>query len=185
MRFTCQMCGECCRRYAIPVTSSDVHRIASFTELNPRDFLTLMEPDNSVIETYKDFPKIRLKDGINFVLVLSQNYESCIFLKNNKCSIHNVKPLVCRPFPFEYSMARDGNVKFSVNQEARGFCKGLGEGSKRFNFTELEKSARLMESENDAFRKKGEQWNATVFSHKTKSSRKGEIIKFLITDINQ
>nr|MDO8135105.1 YkgJ family cysteine cluster protein [Candidatus Njordarchaeum guaymaensis] len=179
------MCGECCRRYAIPVTSSDIDRIIRFTGLSPMRFLTLMEPDNSVIQTYKDFPKIRLKDGDNFVLVLSPKNYGCMFLKDNKCSIHEARPLVCKPFPFEYSIEKGGEVEFSINIEARTFCKGLGKGSSNFDFTDLGRSAVAMESQNDAFRRKAQEWNGKAFNRKINSSRMGVLIEFLTTDINQ
>nr|MDO8097880.1 YkgJ family cysteine cluster protein [Candidatus Njordarchaeota archaeon] len=185
MRFTCQTCGECCKKYAIPVTSSDIHHIIKFTGLHPTGFLTLMEPDDSVIQTYRDFPKIRLKDGDNFVLTLSQQDKECIFLRNNKCRIYEARPLVCRPFPFEYSIEKGGKVEFSVNEEARTFCKGLGKGSRDFDFSELRRSTLAMESHNDAFRKKAQKWNAKASNRKIKSSRMGVLIEFLTTDINQ
>jgi Fe-S-cluster containining protein len=185
MRFTCQMCGECCRRYAIPVTSSDINRIVKFTGLSLTTFLTLMEPDDSVIQTYKDFPKIRLKDGDNFVLVLSQKNDDCMFLKDNRCSIYRARPLVCKPFPFEYSIEKRGEIEFSINMEARVFCKGLGKGSRSFDFTELRRSAVAIESQNDAFRRKAQEWNGKASNRKINSSRIRVLIEFLTTDINQ
>jgi Fe-S-cluster containining protein len=108
-----------------------------------------------------------------------------MFLENNRCSIHKAKPLVCRPFPFEYSIIQGGEVEFSINEEASSFCRGLGKGSRLFDFTESEKFALSMESQNEAFRKRVQQWNATAFSRKIKSSEKEDVINFLITDINQ
>jgi len=144
-----------------------------------------MEPDDSIIQTYRDFPKIRLKDGDNFVLMLSQQDDGCMFLKNNKCRIYEARPLVCRPFPFEYSIEKGGKVEFSVNEEARTFCKGLGKGSRNFDFTKLRRSALAMESQNDAFRRKIQKWNANASDRKINSSRIGALIEFLTTDINQ
>ncbi|WP_243675707.1 hypothetical protein [Vulcanisaeta distributa] len=46
VRFTCTLCGECCRRYWIPVTHRDAARIARYTGgMRPREFLALFPKD--------------------------------------------------------------------------------------------------------------------------------------------
>jgi Fe-S-cluster containining protein len=178
------MCGECCRRYAIPVTPADIHQIKKRTGLDPTAFLTLMEPDNSVIKTYEDYPKIRLEDGDNFVLVLSQQDDGCMFLMDNRCSIYQARPMVCVPFPFQYSLEKAGRIGFSVNEEANTFCRGLGKGTRDPNFTELRRSAIDIESQNKAFRGKVQKWNKKASNRDTNSSEIAVLIDFLTRDIN-
>jgi hypothetical protein len=178
------MCGECCKRYAIPVTPADIRQIIKFTGLNPRAFLALILPDDSVMKTYEDYPKIRLEDGDSFVLVLSEKGDSCMFLENNRCSIYEARPMVCRPFPFQYSAKKGGEIGFSVNEEAHTFCRGLGKGMSDFDFAKLKISATAIESQNKAFREKARKWNANAASRHINSSRIAALIDFLVTDIN-
>jgi hypothetical protein len=78
VRFTCTLCGECCRRYWIPVTHIDVARIAEFTGMKPRDFLALFPKD---MAADWDEPVIKLRDG-EYYLVLKKRLDgTCIFNK--------------------------------------------------------------------------------------------------------
>jgi hypothetical protein len=93
------MCGECCKRYLIPVYSADIRRIADFTRLEPKEFLELIIPDESVACTYDGVPRISLDGERGKVLVLKEEDDVCMFLKDKKCAVYTVRPLRCRPFP--------------------------------------------------------------------------------------
>lgn len=166
----------------IAVTPADVHRITGLTGMSPEEFLTLIEPDDSVIRTYKDSPKIRFKDRNNFVLVLPERNDGCMFLNNNSCSIYRSRPSVCRPFPFEYSIEKRGKVVFDVNEEARSFCKGLGSGSRSFDFAELERSVLERESQRRAFVKRVKEWNTKGISGAGAKPTMSDLLKFLLLD---
>jgi Fe-S-cluster containining protein len=185
MKFTCQMCGECCRRYTITVTGSDTHRIARFTGLNASKFLTVVRPHESVSETYFDTPKIRFGDEDNNVLALKEEDEACMFRKGTKCTIYGARPLICRPFPFNYSLRSGRGIEFTVNEEARSFCKGLGVGSTEFDFKELSGTVHLMEMERTSFRKEIKKWNAKVTNGRTAKPRIIDLIKFLVPSIKR
>lgn len=74
---------------------------------------------------------IRLRDG-EYYLVLKKRLDgTCIFNKwvGDKlvCSVHPVKPNVCRYYPFIYWL--DGGViKFEVYDKALGYCPGINKG---------------------------------------------------------
>jgi Fe-S-cluster containining protein len=179
------MCGECCTRYTITVTHLDAYRIAGFTGLNPGRFLTLVRPDESVADTYFDTPKIGLGDQDDYVLALKENGRACMFRKGCKCSIYSARPLVCRPFPFRYSLKGKNDFEFSVNGEARGFCKGLGIGSEKFDFAELSKVVRVMETERGRFDKQIQKWNAKVTKGRIDKPSVIDLIRFLLPSIKR
>ncbi len=81
--FDCTMCGECCNGYGgTYVTEDDIKAIAEYTGTDPDSF----------VNDYCSFSNGRplLKSGEN---------GKCVFFRE-KCSIHPVKPRMCREWPF-------------------------------------------------------------------------------------
>jgi len=89
-RFKCRGCGKCCKnREDILFTVRDLFRIAKYFK----------KPISEIIKKYCDcymgsdshFPIVRLMtQGTN---------KSCPFLDGKRCSIHEVKPVVCALYP--------------------------------------------------------------------------------------
>jgi uncharacterized protein len=73
-RFKCQMCGNCCRLRIVPLTDEDIKRLQA---AGHKDFTDLAGE-----------PHLRRVQG------------RCVFLKDDKCSVHECRPDVCRDFPF-------------------------------------------------------------------------------------
>ncbi|MBS7627979.1 YkgJ family cysteine cluster protein [Candidatus Bathyarchaeota archaeon] len=88
------------------VLRSEVQRISERTGLKPDDFA-----EDSGKQIYEYILKKR-EDG------------SCIFLRNNICSIYDLRPLVCRFFPFYLKQVGSQDYLFSFTKE----CPGLGRG---------------------------------------------------------
>jgi Fe-S-cluster containining protein len=173
------MCGECCRKYLIPVNSGDIRRITEFTGLEPVRFLELIVPDESVASTYDGVPRIALKVENSNILVLKEENDACLFLKNKKCSIYQARPLRCRPFPFNYDKKR-GEVSFQVNEDAVEFCKGLGRETKHVDFRELTETANAMEKEQKVFRRRVRIWNSDRLRDKGVDGSVDDLLKFLL-----
>ncbi|MGD2271457.1 MAG: YkgJ family cysteine cluster protein [Desulfobacterales bacterium] len=88
--FKCQNCGDCCKGYGGTfLTSRDIEAIAGYIKTDPRSF----------IEKY-----CRLS-GNKPVLTQGQN-GYCIFW-DKTCTIHPVKPRMCRAWPFIKSVLVD------------------------------------------------------------------------------
>ena len=49
---------------------------------------------------------------------------ACVFLKNNRCTIYALRPLICRFYPFELATNADGNYQFLPTSE----CPSIGKG---------------------------------------------------------
>ncbi len=89
--FECKKCGECCKGYGGTfVTATDLEAIFEFTGI-PLDRLT------------KDYCQ---RSGKNKVLAQGKD-GYCIFRKEELCSIHPVKPRMCRAWPFIESVIKD------------------------------------------------------------------------------
>ena len=73
------MCGVCCRIFYIPLTEE---------EFNSGKYEVELESHR------KDFSFVQ-KNGLN---ILKKNENGCVYLKDNKCTIHDDKPKFCKDF---------------------------------------------------------------------------------------
>ncbi|MBU0762945.1 MAG: YkgJ family cysteine cluster protein [Candidatus Altiarchaeota archaeon] len=72
--FRCQMCGNCCRFRVTPLTSKDIKRLED--------------------AGYNNFYVVKGEAMIKRVR------GKCFFLRDDRCTVHKVRPDVCREFPF-------------------------------------------------------------------------------------
>lgn len=88
--FECTQCGDCCKGFGgTYLTDADVEAIAKFIGV----------PIDTVVESYSTRSGGRL--------VLAQRPDGyCIFWDGN-CTIHPVKPKMCRQWPFIQSLLVD------------------------------------------------------------------------------
>lgn len=95
--FKCRMCGACCRhvRESVPLESLDVFRLAKYL----RDKGGNVQSMEDVLAEYT-LPVLLSENGYTaFMLKTIGAEDACIFLKNNRCTIHPVKPRACRTYP--------------------------------------------------------------------------------------
>jgi len=89
--FRCAQCGVCCRtQEVVLLTLADVFRLAGHFGVSPDAFYRryCMRSDRF---SEQRLPRIYLKvEG------------GCPFLRDGKCSVHEVKPIVCSQSPFYY-----------------------------------------------------------------------------------
>ena len=86
LRFKCTGCGKCCTGSPgyVFLSSSDLQRLASHLSLSVEEF--------SANYTYKIDDKLSLID--------SPGTPNCVFLKDNRCSVYEARPIQCRTFPW-------------------------------------------------------------------------------------
>ena len=90
--FTCQKCGECCRGYGGTfVSQEDIALISKYLNIDPDHFIG-------------DFCQM---SGDKPLLAQHQN-GYCVFW-DNLCTIHPVKPEMCKKWPFIESLLVDVN----------------------------------------------------------------------------
>jgi len=87
-KFICKKCGECCRGEGfVKVTEDEIRKMADYLGESPEEFK-------------KNWIKSSLFEG--YWLKEKPNRD-CIFLENNMCKVHPVKPEQCRNFPFSWN----------------------------------------------------------------------------------
>ena len=129
------MQGCCCKNLSERYTSKNKEIVKQFNESGP--MYILLNPDEITlpISCYEVLPLINIakEKGIDFnprpsnvliddkrkkvlVLMYDLGYADCPFLdKNNACSIYEDRPLICRTYPFEYSVK--GNMAIYTANE--------------------------------------------------------------------
>lgn len=105
--FKCTSCGKCCtgKGGIVSLTESEAQNIAQFLKMSFKKFMTLY--------CTKQMGKYILKDD--------PGTDNCIFLKENKCSIYENRPLQCKTFPYWPSIMRS---KENWDEEAK-CCEGI------------------------------------------------------------
>ena len=94
--FRCRLCGNCCRnlRGNLMPEQIDAYRLARF--LRERGEVEYME-DFYTRYTYPDM----LEDFFPVFLINTVDPDdSCVFLKDGRCSVYEARPRVCRLYPF-------------------------------------------------------------------------------------
>ncbi len=109
LRFECQPgCIECCTQKGfVYLTQSDVERIAAYLSLTPTDF------ERKYVYRTRNRMRLRVPRDA-----------SCHFLMDAGCSIHAVKPVQCRIFPFWPELVES---RREWKKTAR-YCPGMGKG---------------------------------------------------------
>ncbi len=89
-QFRCKACGKCCKnREDVLLTPYDLFRIARYLGRTPSEII------NQYCDTYigpdSHLPVVRIRP------IPPDN--SCPFLRNKKCIVHQDKPMVCAVYP--------------------------------------------------------------------------------------
>lgn len=83
--FECRQCGQCCKGFGgTYVTAEDVKKIADYIGADPGSF----------VENYCDM------SGTRPVLTLGKDGFCIFFDPERQCTIHPVKPYMCRAWPY-------------------------------------------------------------------------------------
>lgn len=105
--FKCRKCGDCCKGFGgTHVSAEDIKAIAEFINIDIDLFL-------------KKYCRL---SGTKVILAQAKN-GYCVFSENKICSIHPVKPRMCKAWPFIPGVLKDpGNWTIMA-----GFCPGINE----------------------------------------------------------
>lgn len=106
--FECRQCGECCKGYGGTYLSEiNIKAIAAYLNISADEFV-------------KNCCK---HSGSRLVIAQGEN-SYCMFWKDKLCTIHPVKPKMCRKWPFLESVIRDvSNWRIMANS-----CPGIRTG---------------------------------------------------------
>lgn len=113
--FQCRQCGECCRhvKESVPLESLDAFRLARYL----RDRGEPIQCMDDVLAKYA-IPVLLHESGyMVFMLSTVGPDDACIFLKDNKCTIHAAKPRACRTYPISVGPAMSGGFEAYLSME--------------------------------------------------------------------
>jgi uncharacterized protein len=109
--FNCTKCGKCCGNTSsktrhILLLENDATNIATQTNKKIKQFTTQTPQKTPYIYEMKKNPKTG----------------KCAFNKNNKCTIYDLRPLICRFYPFELTTNPDGTYTIRATEECPGIA---------------------------------------------------------------
>lgn len=89
-QFSCQMCGNCCRKReeGIAITGLDVYRLAQSFGTTTEDILSKYVDIH--LGPHSNLPVVCLRERMD---------GSCCLLRSGHCTVHSMKPVVCAVFP--------------------------------------------------------------------------------------
>lgn len=126
--FQCRQCGECCRhvKESVPLESLDAFRLARYL----RDRGEPIQCMDDVLAKYA-IPVLLHESGyMVFMLSTVGPDDACIFLKDNKCTIHAAKPRACRTYPISVGPAEHGGYEAYLSMSSRITLKDRSNRSK-------------------------------------------------------
>lgn len=103
--FSCKMCGNCCRKRGnelILLTGLDVYRISKATSMEP-------------VEAIQKFCGMYIGDSSHLPLIHLRERDdgSCTLLRKGRCTVHNLKPMVCALHPIgRFFSAEDHEIHY-------------------------------------------------------------------------
>lgn len=105
INFACTGCGKCCEgRTNVFVNQAEISELASFLGL----------------ASNKEFKKKYMRDEVS--LKNDPSGTHCVFLKDNNCSVYNVRPTQCRTYPY-WSQHVLGRAEWEAEATR---CEGMG-----------------------------------------------------------
>lgn len=87
----CVRCTTCCRvaEDGVYMKYTDVKRMAEYHNMNLNDFCNSINITAQTEEEYKN----------KYPFIMNFYFNGCLFLKNNSCSIYDIRPLICKQYP--------------------------------------------------------------------------------------
>ncbi len=100
----CKNCSECCK-----VTDDTIH-------LDPFDINLLSKKLNKSFEAMlnEGIINVTLTDGVITPYLCKNERSECVFLANERCSIHDARPGFCRLFPLGRIYDEDGSFAYFI-----------------------------------------------------------------------
>ncbi len=172
IQFECIKCGACCREDAllVTVTGRDIARISMGLGLESSDAVKafdfyLMSGSESP-EGLRNISALNTEQGPAYIALKKLENGDCIFLKDDLCMIHTIRPGVCMSFPFVFW---DGGDEKTWGLSAmKEICPGLGSGPK-VEISDLRELADAVLEDIELFKDFAEEWNRDEENPKAES----------------
>ena len=142
LRFICTRCGNCCtdRDTIVNITYLDILRLKTSLKLDLKETIEVI----GFYVFHKKLTERNLKKmvvspieterGLAFTGLLKNSLGECYFFDNKKleCLIYDVRPMLCRTFPFSFYTTTNienqakGKVEICYTEKAKEYCPGIG-----------------------------------------------------------
>ncbi|OGR26874.1 MAG: Fe-S oxidoreductase [Desulfobacterales bacterium RIFOXYA12_FULL_46_15] len=110
--FTCRQCGDCCKGFGgTYVTARDIIHISEYISFNPDQFAM----------------RYCEKSGSRHVLACGKDGRCIFFDKEKQCTIHPVKPYMCKAWPFIATLIRHPENWNTMANSCPGIKKDIPE----------------------------------------------------------
>jgi len=163
IHFECIRCGACCREESllVTVTGRDLVRISVILGLKSRELIRAVDfylaSGITTQDGLRDFPALNTEKGPAFLALKKMENGDCVFLKDNLCMIHTIRPVVCRSFPFVFQDAGD-HRKWGLSAR-KDICPGLGSVPQVLGADLIELADTVLE-DLIIFREFADEWNS-------------------------
>ena len=108
--FNCQLCGDCCKGFGgTYVSEQDIINISTFINADTEKF----------VDQYCD------RSGSRYVLTLGKEGCCIFFDKTNQCTIHPVKPYMCKAWPFIQTIIKNPENWNAMANSCQGMKKDI------------------------------------------------------------
>lgn len=142
LRFACTRCGNCCtdKDTLVNLTYLDILRIKKGLKLDIKEVIDILgfyifdKTLSSEDRKRMVFTPLETEKGLAFVALLKNSLGGCYFYKseNNKCLIYDLRPMLCRTFPFSFRLKdekeveTDDKLKIIYTEKGKQYCPGIG-----------------------------------------------------------
>jgi Fe-S-cluster containining protein len=113
VRFECLNCALCCgdtktRVRHILLLKKEAERISKATSKTIIEFAEKIERHSPYVYEMRK---------------TAQNGK-CVFLSDRRCTVYELRPVICRFYPFELRLTKDEKHEFDFTKECPGMSKG-------------------------------------------------------------
>jgi Fe-S-cluster containining protein len=142
------------------VTGRDLARISTILGLDASELIRAVDfylvSGITSYDGLRDFPALNTEKGPAYVALKKMENGDCVFLKDNLCMIHTIRPVVCMSFPFVFQDAGD-HRKWGLSA-MKHICPGLGSGPEVIGSELIELADTVLENL-VLFKEFGVEWN--------------------------
>jgi uncharacterized protein len=122
LHFQCTGCGKCCTGCPgyVWVTLDEICAMAALLDLSVEEFSRRY---------------LRQRDGRYALVELKSHNYDCVFLKDEKCQIYQVRPRQCRTFPWwKENLSSEQSWKETAER-----CEGINEEAPLVSYEEIQR----------------------------------------------
>ena len=146
------------------LTGKDLNRISQALGLSAGEMLRALDfyvlrEDEAVPDGLRDTQSVNTERGAAYVALRKTPNGDCVFLQDNLCLIHAVRPSVCRAFPFVFH-EQEGGLAWGLSA-VKEICPGLGRGPE-VRASDLYEIGSVALEETSVSREFVDEWNRTA-----------------------